>query len=308
MNLITLQSDGYLSDIHFCINRYSYDIYEEIELHKHEFIEIAYVYNGKGIHIINDKKYEVTQGDVFIINTDIAHSLFPLDKNNSGMLKVYNCMFETEFIKNLDIEIPLLKEIAQIFLYRSLYEEESKFGADLKLTVSQQADMNNLFEKMYIEYSTKQEGYVSILKLLLPELLIKIYRAYNSHNNSSPSSCKSFKHQIILDSIDYLKHNYSKKLKLEDLCNQAFLSKSYFSSLFKSVTGTNVVDFLQKIRIEKACQLLLENKYKVTEIMEMVGYCDYRFFNKSFKKITGVTANEYRKKHNINDYNDTINI
>lgn len=304
LKMITLPSDFYLSDIPFFINKYSYDNYEEIQLHKHEFIEISYVYNGKGIHILDNKKFEVSQGDLFIINTETPHSFFPLDEHNSGMLKVYNCMFQTEFIKNLDIEIPLLREITHMFLYKSLYEEESEFDADLKLSASQQADISLLFEKMYIEYSTKQEGYISILKLLLPELLIKIYRAYKTHHELNSCSCKSFKHQIILDSIDYLKHNFSKKLKVDDLCSQAFLSKSYFSTLFKSVTGTNVVDYLQKIRIEKACELLLEDNHKVTEIMEMVGYNDYRFFNKSFKKITGVTANEYKKKHSGQENQD----
>jgi AraC family transcriptional regulator, L-rhamnose operon transcriptional activator RhaR len=295
--LITLTSEFYFSDMPFFINKYSYDNYEDIALHKHDFIEIAFVYNGRGIHIINNRKFEVAQGDLFIINTETPHSFYPIDETNSGMLKVYNCMFNTEFIKNLDVEIPILREITQIFLYKSLYEEEHEFDVDLKLTAAQQADIMLIFEKMYVEYSTKQKGYTSILKLLLPELLIKMYRAYKAQHNLSSCSCKSFKHKIILDSIDYLKHNYSKKLKVDDLCNQAFLSKSYFTCLFKSVTGTNVIDYIQRIRIEKACELLINGEHKITEVMELVGYSDYRFFNKSFKKVTGLTANMYKKKH-----------
>lgn len=298
--MVTLFSEDYFFDFPFFINNYSYDNYEEIELHKHEFIEIVYVYNGKGIHIIGNKKYEVVQGNLFIINTETPHSFFPLDERNSGNLKVYNCMFETEFINNLYIEIPLLKEIINIFLYKSMYEEDNEFVADLDLNASQQADMRLIFEKMLIEYTTKQEEYITILKLHLLELLIKIHRTYKTQHDLDSIGSKSFKHQLILNSIDYLKNNYSNKLRVEGLCNQAFLSKSYFTTLFKSVTGINVIDYIQKIRIEKACELLLEEKYKITEIIEMVGYNDYRVFNKHFKKITGLTASDYKKKHNKN--------
>jgi AraC family transcriptional regulator, L-rhamnose operon transcriptional activator RhaR len=295
--LITLKSELYFSNISFFINKYSYDNYEELHLHQHDFIEISYVYNGKGSHMIGGKKYEVTQGDLFIVNTLTPHSFFPIDKANSGKLKVYNCMFEPEFIKNLDIEMPIIKQIINIFLYKSIYEEESEFDADLKFISSQQPNIQHIFEEMYLEYHIKQEGYISILKLALTELLIKIYRAYKLQDNLISYGYNNFKYQIILDSIDYLKLNYSKKLKVDDLCTNAFISKSYFSSLFKKVTGTNVVDYLQKIRIDKACELLLKTNLNVSEIMTTVGYSDYRFFNKSFKKITGLTSHAYKKKY-----------
>jgi YesN/AraC family two-component response regulator len=58
----------------------------------------------------------------------------------------------------------------------------------------------------------------------------------------------------------------------------------------------SVFDYLQKLRIEEACRLLEERSDKITDIAGQVGYGDYRFFNKTFRKVTGMTAGEYRKK------------
>ena len=104
-----------------------------------------------------------------------------------------------------------------------------------------------------------------------------------------------YRRQLISDCIQYLRENYSQKITIEELSNNFFLSKSYLSSLFRQATGSSVVEYLQHIRIDKACELLTGTDLSITEISALVGYTDYRFFNKSFKKITGCTAQQYRK-------------
>ena len=78
--------------------------------------------------------------------------------------------------------------------------------------------------------------------------------------------------------LHLLKENYSKKVTIEELSNNFFLSKSYLSSLFKKATGSGVVEYLQHIRIERACELLTDTSLPITEISFQVGYTDYRFF------------------------------
>ncbi|MDF2717560.1 MAG: AraC family transcriptional regulator [Paenibacillus sp.] len=64
----------------------------------------------------------------------------------------------------------------------------------------------------------------------------------------------------------------------------------------------SVFEYLQKLRIEEACRLLAEGSDKITDIAGTVGYGDYRFFNKTFRKMTGMTAQQYRKKANAELY------
>ena len=182
-------------------------------------------------------------------------------------------------------------------LYKSLYPDEIIYSPDLKLSGSMRTEIEQLYEKMYLEFTSKGINYVELLRLSLCELLLKIHRFYRQNHASPESAVIKYRHQLIPDCIQYLRENYSKKVTIEELSNNFFLSKSYLSSLFKKATGSGVVEYLQHIRIERACELLTNTTLSITEISTQVGYTDYRFFNKSFKKITGVTAHEYRKKN-----------
>lgn len=294
--LILKSKELFEENLPFCIIKYSYDDFAAIKVHSHEFIEITYVCSGKGLHIINDRKYEVSKGDLYIINIETPHSFFPYDIKNTGRLTVFNCMFMPEFIENLNIELDLLKQIISLFLHKSVYKEDMTYTADLKIAGSFLREIETLYEKMHLEYILKQEGYVDILKINLCELLIKIYRAYISHNANLLKE-KTNKYKLIFDSLNYLIDNCSNRLYLDEISQNSFLSKSYYSALFKKATGMSVIEYLQKVRIEKACQLLIHKPYKITQISEMIGYSDYRFFNKIFKKVTGMTAQEYRRKY-----------
>ncbi len=301
METVIVKSDSFFKDhVPFMINKYTYDDYEAIKLHCHEFIEIAYVCNGKGLHLMRGKKHEVSKGDLFIINVDTPHSFYPVDRKNSGRLVVFNCMFMPQFIGHSNIQMDILNEIINIFLYKSVYTEEIEYSPDLKLSDNSIDDINSIYEKMYMEYTHKPEGYLDILRVLLCELLIKIYRIYKINNGSGDMKRDSFyKQQLIFDSINYLKENCSTKLNLDEISQHSFLSKSYYSAQFKKVTGLSVFEYLQKLRMEKACRLLLESGEKIASIAVSIGYSDYRFFNRTFKKIMGVTAQEYRRMRGV---------
>lgn len=299
MDILNLTPETTFSkkDIPFFINKYYHTNFTDLRIHTHDFIEIAYVYDGKGFHIYNGVTYPVSKGELYIINSQIAHCFYPTDKTNAEHLVVYNLSFLPEFISGININLPILIELTDIMLYKSLYPDEIIYSPDLKLTGSMRTEIEQLYEKMYLEFTTEGVNYVEILKLSLCEFLLKIHRFYKLNHPSTDSSVAKYRHQLIPDCIEYLRSHYAEKITIEELSNNFFLSKSYLSSIFKKATGSGVVEYLQHIRIEKACELLSTTTLSITEIGTQVGYTDYRFFNKSFKKITGVTAHEYRKEN-----------
>lgn len=299
MEILNLTSESIFpsKDLPFYIGKYYHTNFSDLKIHTHDFIEIVYVYDGKGYHIYNDVTYPVSKGELYIINSRTPHCFYPTDKSNSEHLVVYNLCFLPEFISSINIHLPILVELTDIMLYKSLYPDEIIYSPDLKLSGSMRTEIEQLYEKMYLEFTSKGINYVELLRLSLCELLLKIHRFYQQNHASPESAVIKYRHQLIPDCIQYLRENYSKKVTIEELSNNFFLSKSYLSSLFKKATGSGVVEYLQHIRIERACELLTNTTLSITEISIQVGYTDYRFFNKSFKKITGVTAHEYRKKN-----------
>jgi len=100
--------------------------------------------------------------------------------------------------------------------------------------------------------------------------------------------------KIIFNAKNYIINNFSTDITLEDVAAHVFLSPVYFSRLFKKKTGENFTDFLLKIRMDKARELLLNPEYKVYEICSMVGYKSAKYFYGLFKNYFGLTPTEYR--------------
>ncbi|WFA08097.1 response regulator [Tissierella sp. Yu-01] len=99
----------------------------------------------------------------------------------------------------------------------------------------------------------------------------------------------------ITQAKEYIEANYMNSITLEDVGAYIGFNPSYFSSLFKKETGFSFVEYLSKIRMEKAKELLVESDLRIQDICLMVGYNDVKYFSKLFIKYTGLKPKEYRK-------------
>ena len=89
-------------------------------------------------------------------------------------------------------------------------------------------------------------------------------------------------------------HFESNDVSLNTIAAQVGVSSSYFSSIFKQETGQSFVEYLTKLRIDKACELLRCTTLRTAEIGERVGYNDPHYFSATFKKVTGVSPKDYK--------------
>lgn len=95
--------------------------------------------------------------------------------------------------------------------------------------------------------------------------------------------------------MNYVKENYcDATLSLKQISSTFGFSEAYISNLFKTVYGENLFVEIEKLRIQKACDLIKNTNMKIGEIAEAVGYTSDASFRRAFKKITGVSPAEYR--------------
>jgi two-component system response regulator YesN len=103
------------------------------------------------------------------------------------------------------------------------------------------------------------------------------------------------KNKNVIEEIEqYLQSNFDRDVKLQEIADRFYLSREYISRKFKQEFNENISDYLVKIRMAKAKSLLKNSQLKIYEIANMIGYQDDKYFRKVFKKIEGVTPNEYR--------------
>lgn len=103
----------------------------------------------------------------------------------------------------------------------------------------------------------------------------------------------SSKHRQVVDFMtSYIHENYAEDLTLSDLSDKVFISRNHLSIIFKNITGETFNNYLTRVRIEKARELLLERKMLVYEVAEQVGYKNIPYFSTLFKKMTGMNPTE----------------
>lgn len=96
----------------------------------------------------------------------------------------------------------------------------------------------------------------------------------------------------------YIVERYQEELSLEEVAEHVHLNPHYFSKVFKQQTGETFIDYVTRLRIDKAKALILDGQFSLKEVCYMVGYKDPNYFSRVFKKVTGVTPTEYRSTEN----------
>lgn len=95
---------------------------------------------------------------------------------------------------------------------------------------------------------------------------------------------------------DIIEKRYFENIAINDMANELYLSPNYICSIFKKDVGETINNYITKVRIHKAKELLKDRKNKLYDICFMVGYADPSYFTKLFKRYTGITPSQYREK------------
>ncbi|MGO4547854.1 response regulator [Paenibacillus sp. 2TAB23] len=94
----------------------------------------------------------------------------------------------------------------------------------------------------------------------------------------------------------YIEENYAKDISVKSLSQYVMMGENYVSALFKKKTGQTLISYLHEYRIVKATEYLMQTDLTVTDIGERVGFMNDNYFIKIFKRITGTTPSQYRKR------------
>ncbi len=252
-------------------------------MHTHDFIEIAYVIKGSGIHVIDGITHDTAKGDLFVIYSGMAHGFFR-EKKELQEPVVYNCAFLPEFLK------------PSVFLTREIKSASIGNGSspELSLKGTEFREIGNLFSRMYSEYGTKQSGYCDVIRAHLIELVVRVFRHMDKNTDECAPVAKN--RELVNRAVEYVRKNYNSEIRLEDLAADSYISRSYLSRLFRETTGLSFSDYVQQLRVDEACTLLEKTDMKVVDIAHNSGFNDIKFFYRVFRKITGTTPGGYRKK------------
>lgn len=246
--------------------------------HSHEFGEIHYILSGSGSFQVDDQIYDVAAGDAILCNPGSTHRVMGSEND----MTLFYLGFNDFHFRDAEPNHFRLPDGSCI----------------LHTSASTRREIVECCNEMIEENESSKPGKYFMLKAALMKLMILIIRetsqfAENQHGCALESYNKGYAVKKI---IAYLTENYSHKISLDQIARNMYLSPVYISKIFKEETGESPINYLIKIRLEKAKAILLSDEtHSIKEIAGQVGYEDVYHFSKLFKKYYGIAPLYYKK-------------
>lgn len=251
--------------------------------HQHKYFELVYVLRGTAKRKLTDASISVSAGDYYVANPLSAHGYEDLQD-----LEVVNCLFLPEYIDRALADCP---SISALLTNRTL-----RFGVPVDISIADRVfhdtdgSVRRIIRNMEREYADCRTGHMEMLRCYLTQVLVLAARACETR----------VPHEAVTKVMEYLKHHYAEPLSLDALSQLVGYTPQYLSSLFSNEVGMSIQMFLQRMRVEEACKLLVGTNLSVAEVASSVGYQDTRHFSKVFCRYQTISPKEYRKAATTN--------
>ena len=234
--------------------------------HSHDFCVLTYIISGSCTYKIGDMSYEVKKGDVLFCNPGVSHGRHFLEGQE---IIEFQTGFNNLWLKNMKKDC-LINEGDSPVIKPVKYE----------------AEFIKCCDEIIAEKQKNEPGYELILKSLIMKLIVIFIKETLVEIEASESLDFEYydKTTIVNTIISYMNDNYMKAISLDRISKNTYLSPVYISKLFKELTGDSPINYLIKIRLSKAQELLREGHMTIKVIAKSVGYDDAYYFSKLFKK------------------------
>lgn len=206
-----------------------------------------------------------------------------------------NSNLNFEKIRGLEENISLT-DIQDCYLFTPFIERNSNYYGQLEIDVMILNRFEWLLESIGKEIiKQKDQFWPCRIRTFFIELLFTLVRMYELPKYTAKNTVETTSSDVD-EIILYLNTNYYKKITIKQLCKLFNINRTTLNRQFRDATGESVITYLINLRIKIATLMLKDTKITIGEIVDKVGFGGSAHFNKSFKKHTGYSPSEYRKK------------
>lgn len=266
----------------FHINHMKVDSFPSMR-HFHPEVEILLVLQGTGTRYVGDSVESFVPGDLVMIGPDVSHEWCSDKCSGSGTSEAIYILFNTSMLGADFWNLPESKIILKII-------QQSRRG--IKLTGKTRDEVEHLMRRIEASY-----GFSRIILLMSILEMIAFNGEYqylaspvvlNPLNDRDTERLNKV-YKYVLDNIQH-------EISLSKAASAANLSTAAFCRYFRKRTNKTFVQFLNEIRVGQACRLLVNENNSVSDICYTCGYNNNSYFIRQFRKITGFTPLNYRRK------------
>ncbi len=224
-----------------------------------QWYELIYKFAGRTTLSFNYKDYNITKGTIYILPKGNNNN-YSVERHEPGECIDICFQCEERLVDNIFVQ-----------------------------KVAENGKIDNLFSKAFSVWAAKNQGYYLQCISIVYQILFEI---------QNPKYISNDKLQKIKPALKYIDANFtSGDISCDDLAKMCSISYSYLKELFLEQYKLSPNKYINKMRINYACDLLREKQYSITQIAEMSGFSDVFYFCKYFKKSVGVTPTQFKNKY-----------
>ncbi|HZK34648.1 MAG TPA: AraC family transcriptional regulator [Bacillota bacterium] len=262
------KNNVFLPDIHYFIKRKATPSWQ-IKKDRINFHDLTYIYRGKAIYFVDGVRYELKEGDVIYIPRGSTRqaTTHPDEKMHS-----YAFNFDINSTDNDVDTLPL----------------------PIAMSMPKDPYFMQLLQEYNIVWLERKDGFKIRAVGLFLVILHHLYTRSSPQNEPMPAV-----DQRVERIKEYILNNYHRKITKEELSDLVQLHPVYMGSLFRKKAEYTINEYTQRIRINKACDMLSTDEYSVNETALRCGFDDIFYFSKVFKRITGFPPSAWSKSMTI---------
>ena len=272
----------------FTIHYFKYGKNFSVRSEKHNFWEMVYIDSGEALILADDKKLKLKQGQAFFHKPNELHTIYTENNFANSAIISFDC--NSKNMATFSDKIFTLNDFEKQLLNKIIIEGKHSFKDKLN--------------DIYLEKMTKREDAPfageQLIKNCIELLLISITRSSISNQASlinvfNDNQLVNTSDKIVENILDILYKNIYNNVNLDKIAKELSFSKTYIKSVFKKRTGTSIIQYYIKLKIDEAKKLLSQNKHTITEIADILSFNSIHYFSKQFKSQTDMSPTEYAK-------------
>ena len=255
----------------------------EVPWHWHDHLELEYVEDGEARITIESETFSVRKGEGFFVNSARLHAVFPNEDYVS-----HTVVFHPSVISS-NPESDIYRKYLE-----PLINSDSFTGIHLTEKIPFHKQLLGYTREAFESYIKDDFGFeIDVTNSLSKAVKCLAYQVINTSEKNYSVPDKSILR--VKKMLAYLTQNLSEKIEIEDIAKVARISTTECLRCFNKTVGMPPIQYLKRLRIQKAALLLGSSDDKVIDIALSCGFSDMSYFSRAFKESRGMTPKEYRK-------------
>lgn len=256
--------------------------------HRHNYVELVYMYSGTTTHIIDEQtRLVLNEGDLLFLNQSATHEILPAGADDIAV----NFIILPEFF---DRSISMIEQenVLRDFLLATL-SGDTGLSNYLHFPVREILPVQNLLENMIWTIFSDRKDTNTINQTTMGLLLMNLSMFAENINQNTP---KQYEQQLIFSVLKYIETHY-KNGSLTEISAELNQPAYSISRLLKKHLNKNFKELLQERKLQQAAYLLLQSSLSTEQILSAIGYDNSSYFHKRFRMKYQCSPKEYRTLH-----------